>query len=128
MPRGGKVAFKLLAGLGVLLGLVGIGVDIYGAVTSTTIEVPHTVYWGAILFGFVGFFGLNPDSAERGANIATNTVTRVLNALPVPRFGRRSTDAVAVPKVETTVTAEPIASDDDKDETVERPKFSPGGA
>ena len=111
--RRAKIGFGILAGIGLSLFLAAAVIELSGVILDRPYEVPHSVFFAAIVLGFVGFSGLDPVRTERGTGFLVRSGVTILNALP--RFGRRSTDAIAVPKVETKTTAEPPGvADEDK--------------
>lgn len=87
----------LLAALGVSVVLTEVVLHVLGSIEMIPkYEVNHTVLIIAVVCGFVGLYQMDP----KGTREMVSVVTPFL-----PRFGRRSTDAVAVPEAETKVTA-----------------------
>lgn len=127
--RTARIAFGICAAIGGIVLLTEVALHIVSASTSRTYELNHGVTLIGILFGFVGFYGLDPKRARDGGAFLVDSSVKIIRELP--RFGRRSTDPVAVPKTATTVVATPVAPDPavdpDKDESIERPQFRPGG-
>lgn len=107
----GKIAFGALAVIGVVIWLVAIGLHLAGIFTGHTYEIDRTVLIIGGLFGFVGFYGLDPRHAKDGGAFIVEQGVKVLGAIK-PRFGRRASDAIAVPNVTTTTTAVPTAQID----------------
>lgn len=120
----------VLAAIGVLAVVGELVLHVAGAISPKfNYEINELVLGVSVLFGFVGFWMIDPKQTKEGGAVLVEWGAKF-----IPKFGRRSTDAVAIPKVETTTTAQSIPSvlvvgdDFEKDETVERPKFAPGGA
>lgn len=103
--RGARVAFIVAAAIGALILLTEVGLHIASTITDREFELNHGILLIGILFGFVGFYGLDPKRARDGAGFAVDQTVKVINALP--RFGRRKSDAVAVPGIETRTTPIP---------------------
>lgn len=112
----------LLAAIGVLVMLFEVSLHYYGYLHHTDYELNHPVLYVAVLMGFVGFYMINPKSAEGGADIITKSVVAIIS---VVRSGKRAGDSVAVQvtpvtdgKPDTASTAEiaipnpPSAADD----------------
>lgn len=101
-------AFKAMAAIAVVILLVCVGLQIWGAVKHVTIEIPHSVFYVAMLLGFVGFYGLDPKRAKDGGSFIVESTTRLVSAV---RFGRRSSDNIAAVVSSTTTTKMPSADD-----------------
>lgn len=84
--RGG---FITCAVIGALILLAAITIEIVGVIRSTHYELPHKVYLIGMLFGFVGFFGLDKKSAIDGTTFIVDIAGRIV---PLLRAGRRKTD------------------------------------
>lgn len=105
-PRGfGHFGLVLLAVTGVLVILIEIALHVWAVFTGQQYELNHWVLITGALMGFAGCFGLDPKRSGAGFKLVVDGSTKILEK--VPRFGRRSTDAVAVPTSETKVTAVP---------------------
>jgi hypothetical protein len=105
-PRGfGHFGLVLLAVIGVLVILIEIALHVWAVFTGQEYELNHWVLITGALMGFAGCFGLDPKRSGAGFKLVVDGSTKILEK--VPRFGRRSTDAIAVPSSETKVTAVP---------------------
>lgn len=102
--RSRKVAFVTLAVIGMLVLAAGAGVEAYAAITNRTVELPHSVYLVGMLFGFVGFFALEPQRAKEGGTFIVDSVVRVVS---VVRPGRRSSDRLPPVPAEFTAPVPP---------------------
>lgn len=100
-----KVAGRALAALGVLVVLAEVILHFVSWYFSREYELNHGIVLVGAVIGFVGFYMLDPMSAQGGAGVIVDSATRIIQSLP--RFGRRSTDAVAVPGSTTAVVALP---------------------
>lgn len=97
-----KILYAVMAILGVLVILAEIGLHIAAAISPTfSYELNHVVLIAGAIIGFWGLFQVEPKGAKEIAGIIADVL---------PKFGRRSTDAVAVPEAETTVKAVPVTS------------------
>lgn len=104
--RNWHVAFVVLASIGALVLLSEIALHIAGSFTGRTYEIDHGVVFLGMLFGFVGFYGLDSKRAIAGGAFIVDSSVKIMNAFPV-KFGRRSTDAVAIPTGTPIVPAAP---------------------
>lgn len=89
-----KIAFIALATIGALLLLIAVAIEIVATLRGQQLEVPHVVIYVGMLFGFVGFYGLDHRSALDGARFVVQSATSIIAV--VRGGGRRKTDAVAV--------------------------------
>lgn len=103
--RGHSIASAIMAGIGLVILVACAVVEVAGVITGKGWEIPHTVFYVGLVVGFVGFYGRDPKRAKDGGEFVVTSAVRILGALP--RFGRRASDAVAIPGVETKVTAVP---------------------
>ena len=101
-----RIAFIALATIGAAIWLLAVGLHLAGSFTGHIYEIDHTVLLVGGIFGFVGFFGMDSKRATAGATVIVDGTVRILSVLP--RFGRRSTDALAVPSTTTVTDAVPI--------------------
>jgi hypothetical protein len=99
-----------LATLGVLVVVAEIALHIYGYFSKNPYELNHAVLLFGVILGFVGFYIIDPRKAEDGGGFLVRSGVDIIKALP--RFGRRSTDAVAIPDAKTEVKALPVDPDD----------------
>jgi len=104
----------LLATIGVVILLSEIALHYYGYFHHTEYALNRPVLYVGLVIGFVGFYMINPKSAESGTDILSRTVIGIIS---VVRTGKRAEDM----KVEVTATHEtpiPVAvtphSDKDK--------------
>lgn len=100
------IAFVVLASVGALVLLTEVALHIAGSFTGRTYEIDHGVVFLGMLFGFVGFYGLDSKRAIAGGTFIIDSSVKIMNAFPV-KFGRRSTDAVAIPTGTPIVPAAP---------------------
>lgn len=85
--------FMALAGIGVGILLATVTIQLVGAVRGENYEISHSIFYVAMVLGFVGFYGLDPKRAKDGGQFIADNALRFVSIL---RTGRRSTDAVAV--------------------------------
>lgn len=105
----GTIAFGTLAVVAALVWLIAIVLHFVGFFTGHTYEFDADLLIISGILGFVGFYGLDSSRAKDGGAFIVTQGIRVLREMP--KFGRRATDASAVPNVETTVTAVPTTTD-----------------
>lgn len=89
----------LLASIGVGVLLLEIALHFYGYFTGVAYALNQSVLYVAMIIGFVGFYMINPKSAESGTDILSRTVIGIIS---VVRTGKRAEDV----KVEVTATKE----------------------
>lgn len=88
----------LLAAIGVGVLLFEIGLHFYGYFTGVAYQLNQPVLYVGMVIGFVGFYMINPKSAEGGTDILTRTAVALIS---VVRTGNRAGDV----KVEVTPVA-----------------------
>jgi hypothetical protein len=91
---------KFFAAVGLLIVVGEIALHFIAWATGVRYEMDEVVILTGALVGFAGFWMLD----SKGTKDAAETIGAL-----VPRFGRRKSDAVAVPNVRTEVIAEPVA-------------------
>lgn len=113
----------ILAAIGVAVVLFEIFLYGYTAVRNvlgvpgTVWELHHPVLWVGVGLGFVGFFWLDPNKAERGADVVTRSVIALGSFWR--RTGARTGDlekVATVTAIETTITqpVTPTKQDDER--------------
>lgn len=105
---------RFLAAIGVLVVLGEVALHFASWYFEKAYEMNHGVLLVGAVVGFVGFYMLDPKAAEGGAGFLVGAGERIAKALP--RFGRRASDAIAVPNVETLTTAIPVPAPLPRDE------------
>lgn len=93
---------KLLAGIGIATVLSEVVLRLVSMAYHKEYELDHWVIAIGAVIGFAGFWSIDDEKTKA----ATEVVTKLL-----PHFGRRSTDAVAVPTAETTILAKHIPTE-----------------
>lgn len=103
MPIKRPLAGKILAGIGVFVVLLDIGLRVVSWWTKRPYDVDHNIILPGVIMGFIGFYIIDSTKTKD----ATSVITDLL-----PRFGRRKTDAIAQPGTITTTKVEhPEAKD-----------------
>lgn len=96
--RSRRFVWKLLAAAGILVILAEVMLHFIAWTTGVAYELNEGVIIVGALLGFAGFWKLDPEATKGGVAVVGQFV---------PRFGRRKSDAIAVPGVKTEVIAEP---------------------
>jgi hypothetical protein len=102
----------LLASIGVFVLLFQVGLYFYDVLVGVDYQLYRPVAYIAVMFGFVGFYMIQPKGALEGAGFLRDTVVAFIS---VVRTGKRAGDSVAVevtpvsggvpdPSAKTTVT------------------------
>lgn len=94
-----SLAGKVMAGIGVAVLLSEVVLHIMSWYLRRDYELNHVVLVIGVLIGFAGFWTIDSKKTKDGVDTVRDLV---------PRFGNRSTDAIAVPGVETKTTAIPV--------------------
>lgn len=93
------LAGKFMAVIGVMIVVAEIALHFISWYMERDYEMDHMVVIIGAVIGFVGFWTLDPKETREGAAVLRDLI---------PRFGRRSSDAVAVPEVKTEIVAKPV--------------------
>lgn len=89
----------LLAGIGVAVVLLDITLRVISWWTKRPYDLDHNILIPGIVLGFVGFWMIDKKSTKEALEAATEAI---------PRFGRRKTDASAVPDTITHIVPIPV--------------------
>jgi hypothetical protein len=93
------IAGKLMATVGILVVLGELSLHFISWYVGTDYELNHFVVVVGAVIGFVGFWTVDPKQTRAGSLVLRDLI---------PRFGRRASDAVSIPKAETVIIAEPV--------------------
>lgn len=104
------LAGKFMAVIGVLIVIAEIALHFISWYLERDYEMDHMVVIIGAVIGFVGFWTLDPKETKEGAAVLKDLWPSL------PRFGRRKSDAIAVPEVKTEITAVPVPKEEPRGE------------
>lgn len=93
---------KFCAVIGLLIVVAEVGLHFLSWYLGKDYEMNHFVVAIGAVLGFWGFWTMDPKKTEDGAHVLSDLIPGA------KLFGRRKSDAVAVPEVTTVITAKPV--------------------